>query len=339
MKNNINYFTHDVHSFEHHKFKTLRIEYWWEGYWKFWALNEMIWEAENCILDLSRKSIKNVAASDLHMKPIELDDFINYLKDECELIYEIEEQKYTTERIQDVLNWVMKTRSRAKVRYEKKDQKPIKKTSIWEESKILREENKVLLGETIESKVNKNKIKYNNKELLEISFENVFWRLYPRKDWKKVAQLKFTKLKISDLHNLYKWLLLYRQKWKTEETDKQFIPMPWSWLNQERWVDEIVITGISSKSIPRKRETITQKERIETDRQSKASEENKRIKKLIEDVIKSLPLDKKIELEKIILENVLKKRPNMKWKEDTSFIKPLLLAERHLFIKEKFNIK
>lgn len=68
-----------------------------------------------------------------------------------------------------------------------------------------------------------------------------FWSAYPRKIAKAVARKAFAKLteqqqldacKAIDDHNAY---------WKAKETELEFIPHPATWLNQERWEDELVI--------------------------------------------------------------------------------------------------
>jgi hypothetical protein len=68
-----------------------------------------------------------------------------------------------------------------------------------------------------------------------------FWSAYPRKIAKAVARKAFAKLteqqqldacKAIDDHNAY---------WQTKETELEFIPHPATWLNQERWEDELVI--------------------------------------------------------------------------------------------------
>lgn len=67
----------------------------------------------------------------------------------------------------------------------------------------------------------------------------IFWEKYPKKVWKKPTFQKFKK--ITDLKNLFLWLDLYIEKWKLEETPKQYIPNPLTFLNQERYYDEIII--------------------------------------------------------------------------------------------------
>jgi len=152
MKNNIDYFSHDAHSYQHNKFKMLRVEYWWEWYWKFWALNEIIAQAENCELDLTQKYNKASVASDLWLKISELDEFITFLVEECNLLVIID-WLITTDRVQEVLEKVMKDRKRMKKNYEDNTKT---KWRHHEESKILREEN--IQSKVKESKVNKTKV-------------------------------------------------------------------------------------------------------------------------------------------------------------------------------------
>lgn len=81
--------------------------------------------------------------------------------------------------------------------------------------------------------LHKNYIEENN-----YSFEN-FWKKYPKKVWKRAAEIKFKYVK--DLKNCFDWLEKYIEKWEKEETPKMFIPDPRTWLNQERYYDEIII--------------------------------------------------------------------------------------------------
>lgn len=174
MKNNITYFTHDTHSYEHPKFKMLRVEYWWEWYWKFWTLNEMIWQAEDCLLDLSKKFNKFSIASDLDFSVEQFEWFIDFLINECNLLTETEDWKITTERIQEVLEWVMKTRKKAYERYKKKDKKPPKKDKFPEKKEKFPETSEEFLEENIESKVKEikvNEIKIKENKYSKESFE------------------------------------------------------------------------------------------------------------------------------------------------------------------------
>ena len=55
MKNNIDYYRHEVDAHNNAKIKMLRTKYGWAGEGKFWALNGIIGQAENCEFDISKK--------------------------------------------------------------------------------------------------------------------------------------------------------------------------------------------------------------------------------------------------------------------------------------------
>lgn len=88
MKNNLSYYRHEVNSHNHWKFKTLRRKYKWCGEGKFWALNNMIGEAENCRLNISNEDIKASIAADLDFDLPEFEHFIEYLIKVCKLLVE-----------------------------------------------------------------------------------------------------------------------------------------------------------------------------------------------------------------------------------------------------------
>jgi len=99
--------------------------------------------------------------------------------------------------------------------------------------------NSINSGYNTQSKVKKSKVKKSK----EISVQNFisFWKIYPKKVGKKPAQKSFEK--INPDKKLFEQIItaLKTQK-KTENWLKnggQFIPHPATWLNQERWNDEI----------------------------------------------------------------------------------------------------
>lgn len=79
-----------------------------------------------------------------------------------------------------------------------------------------------------------------------ISFEK-FWKAYPRKTNKGFAKKVFAKLKVTD-ELLAKMLqaieVQKRSVWK--DKDPQYIPHPSTWLNGERWEDEVVAQPLSA---------------------------------------------------------------------------------------------
>lgn len=88
--------------------------------------------------------------------------------------------------------------------------------------------------EEMRSHQNKNKNKEENKELF-----NEFWTAYPKKVGKQVALRSFDKLNVNR-EMLDKMLeAIKKQKGSNQWQDSQYIPNPSTWLNQERWNDEL----------------------------------------------------------------------------------------------------
>jgi hypothetical protein len=66
-----------------------------------------------------------------------------------------------------------------------------------------------------------------------------FWALYPKKAAKKEALKAFDKLRHEQKLSALNALPNHIQYWKATATEKMYIPHPASWLNGERWEDEI----------------------------------------------------------------------------------------------------
>jgi hypothetical protein len=83
----------------------------------------------------------------------------------------------------------------------------------------------------------------NNNNIYTSRFKK-FWDKYPRKIGKSKAQTIY-KRKVNTEQkekDVLEGLDRYLTKWKTEKTMKEYIPHPTTWLNQERWNDEIEIS-------------------------------------------------------------------------------------------------
>ena len=68
-----------------------------------------------------------------------------------------------------------------------------------------------------------------------------FWMLYPRKVAKASARKAWKKLTEAQQLEAAKAIANHCQYWKAKETGLEFIPHAATWLNQERWEDELVI--------------------------------------------------------------------------------------------------
>ena len=74
----------------------------------------------------------------------------------------------------------------------------------------------------------------------DITFEQ-FYKLYPRKVGRYLAEKNFKKLSQKDKLKAYEGLSKYKKFWKANETDRQFIPHPSTFINQKRWEDDIEV--------------------------------------------------------------------------------------------------
>ncbi len=88
-----------------------------------------------------------------------------------------------------------------------------------------------------------NQIKTSRKRTTDNPLFDVFWKAYPRKTNKAFAQQVFGKLRV-DQALLDKMVLAIGQQKQSEQwKNPQYIPHPSTWLNGERWEDELTTTA------------------------------------------------------------------------------------------------
>lgn len=87
----------------------------------------------------------------------------------------------------------------------------------------------------------------------ELSFSE-FWELYPRKDNKKVAETRFDNLPKKALPAVFEGLRKYSAYWKAAGTAREYIPLPSTFIHNEKWNDDIptnVRQRPTSKPLPK----------------------------------------------------------------------------------------
>lgn len=163
MKKNIDYYPHKSESHRHPKFRMLRsmfstIAEGWAAEGRFWALNNLIAQSEDCQLNLTKKRNKGVFADELGMSIQEFEEFISILTSEdVELLTQIETDIYTTDTVQETYSSIAGERERAR----KNKTKPVNISSYEEKPKSYTE-----LSESYTELNNKgNKKKENEREL------------------------------------------------------------------------------------------------------------------------------------------------------------------------------
>lgn len=73
----------------------------------------------------------------------------------------------------------------------------------------------------------------------------IFWKAYPKKRGKGMAEKSFLKIKPSQelLDTMIVKIAEFKKCDDWKKKDGQFIPLPATWLNQKRWLDEVLIDG------------------------------------------------------------------------------------------------
>lgn len=96
---------------------------------------------------------------------------------------------------------------------------------------------------TIKQETKNKAIKKQNKELNELQEKQFdkFWQAYPKKVSKKQAQKSWKKINpsLELFEKILKALEMVKQTEQWKKDNGKFIPYPATWLNQERWTDEI----------------------------------------------------------------------------------------------------
>jgi len=121
----------------------------------------------------------------------------------------------------------------------------------------------------------------------ESAFEK-FWNLYPKKTSKKVSEQKFMLLDKNIFDNLFTWLELYIRSKQAEIKSKnlQYILDPSTWINQERWTDEISVNPNIKTGIDRDKARIQKQEQYK--KEALEREENIIKKEKLDTFIKEL---------------------------------------------------
>jgi uncharacterized protein YdaU (DUF1376 family) len=77
----------------------------------------------------------------------------------------------------------------------------------------------------------------SRKVVVHPGFED-FWKAYPKREGKKAAEKAWNKER-PDLAVVLKAIEAQKQKPGWQDPSKQFIPQPVTWLNNQRWLDEV----------------------------------------------------------------------------------------------------
>ena len=110
-----------------------------------------------------------------------------------------------------------------------------KKTTEKQQDKVEVEDISRSISNKIEEKETTNKQTMCDKSHDEYSFD-LFWNKYPNKKDRKKAKDKFSKLSIEKRKQAIEWIDRLRN---SDQWQRWFIPLPTTYLNWERWEDEV----------------------------------------------------------------------------------------------------
>lgn len=84
------------------------------------------------------------------------------------------------------------------------------------------------------------KAKKEKEKLLWLEGFNNFWKLYPKRWKRKTALEEWNKIKPRPpIDEILDAVTRHKQRKDWKKQDGQFIPMPWKWIQDRRWEDEI----------------------------------------------------------------------------------------------------
>ena len=251
MKENIEYYRHFSGADQHPKFEMLRAKYGWAGDGKFWALNNRIALASNCVLDLRKKYVKASIANALDFTLDEFDEFVIYLLEECDLIIETG-LGITTNEVQENYVKVSEKRMKNKAGYVKK---PILKTAESStklaETEIQPTGTQIQPSENIQTKVKETKVKeskVNKKDDVIIILNDLNDRLGLKKGFsansEKTQILILARLR--DGFSVDDFIIVNEKKtnsWKTDPNMCKFLRPETLYGNKfEGYLNEIIVS-------------------------------------------------------------------------------------------------
>lgn len=120
-------------------------------------------------------------------------------------------------------------------------------------------ENDSLSSNTIKQDTKNKAIKKQNKELNELQEKQFdkFWQAYPKKVSKKEAQKSWKKINpsLELFEKILKALEMVKQTEQWKKDNGKYVPYPATWLNQERWTDEINMMQDNKMAIKEEQKT------------------------------------------------------------------------------------
>lgn len=205
QKNNAEYFSHDVWMRDHRKVRMVRTKHWNEWYAIFCMMLEVLADSEWFVIHLDDVQME-LLSNDFMIDIEDMKSIIETLK----RVWLIQQEWSTiyNENLIERMQPLMKKRELMRDKYEQQNSKKKWSWPPWKSTKP---------------------------KMTQEQFEQ-FWTAYPVKQWRKKVMEKFLKLDPSLFESIMSWITKH-SKWK--KWKEWFVPMPETFINQERWNDEI----------------------------------------------------------------------------------------------------
>ncbi|MDR1507827.1 MAG: DUF4373 domain-containing protein [Treponema sp.] len=126
MRDDLQFFSHDTNAQDHPKMQALIAELGFEGYGRFWALNERIGSSSGSAIDVSKKVNKMSLARSLGLNEAGIDRFLAFLSDPgIDLVNISGEGILTTDRTQEDYQITREGREKGRDRVQKHREKNV----------------------------------------------------------------------------------------------------------------------------------------------------------------------------------------------------------------------
>lgn len=246
----------------------LRVKYDWGGEGKFWALNNIIANSNECKLDISRKFIVADILELFQMNREDFEEFVNYLVEDCELL-ERDGDIITTEIVQENYGTIKKSRLKNKENYTKRVEKDV--STVKNEIQPIETEIKPI--DQIQSKVNESEV--NKSKLNKIKVEEITSSIY----FEKCKELFKNHTRISDpnIKTHVAPIIFLHEKIPENLTQKDVencIEETFKTLDKNTGINMEFLTQNISRAITRKHEAVLEKDKQKVLNEAK----NERIK-------------------------------------------------------------
>ena len=223
------YFSHDSNARNDENMIPLRIKYGYEGYGHYFAILEVMRESTDYKTGSCEDSI-----NELYFK----------LQPQCERIKFAEQVQYMVEKNLFVIDknkrlysvsFLKRMKLMDKKRKQAKDAANKRWGNFTDDADALQTESD---SNAIKGKERKDKLKETKRK--KMLFAD-FWEKYPNKKAKPKAEGLFLKLDLTDdlFNKIISSLEIQKKSESWVKDGGKFIPHPTTWLNQERWEDDL----------------------------------------------------------------------------------------------------